>query len=425
MAEFFIFELASTLPFHLFAYIPFWQKLRFSKKLSGIILALIELLYLLAVSLLAHTGVSYTTTRMSAVPIFGIFFFILVKENPGKIVFLYMFTMDYCMLVRAVALYILSQVFPACDNAFSMESGLLTLLLFFVSLPFMLRYFLKTSQRILAIDAPDIWKFIWLLPTVISTTILFSTHHRQVDPDPGFLLSRVMLIICMFLIYYNVIQLVSQTLRQQEDAQHIHHLEQIAQIQANQYRLLQTHIEETRRARHDLRQHLRAIQGYIKEKDIPSLSTYIKTYGESLPTDSGRTFSQNTAVDSVLRFYAEKAEAAGISIDIVFPAGDPLVIPEPELCVLLGNLLENCSSADGRPFIRLRAAQIGDQTLSLTVDNSCLHPPVMENGHLRSRKHGGLGIGTESVRITAEKHHGHVRFEWKDGIFFTSVLLNL
>ncbi len=429
MIEFITSELLSTLPFHLFAYVPFWQKLRFSKKFTVIMLVLVEVFYLSVACLFTYTGAPWLAIQAAAIPIFGIFFFLLVKETLGKVMFLYIFTADYTILVRGITLYLNSKLSPALTDHFTFESGLFTLAFFLLTLPFMLRYFLKTSQRIMAIKAPIIWKFIWLLPALISATVLVATHSLQENPDLMFLLSRVILMFCMFLIYYNVIQLVSQTLKQQEDAEHIRHLEQIAQIQADQYLLLQNHITEARRARHDLRQHLRAIQGYIESGDIPALSSYIKTYGESLPTDSGHVFSQNTAIDAVLRFYAERADAAGIDIDIIFPAGNSLPISEPELCVLLGNLLENalenCSSESGKPFIRMRAAQIGSQTLSLTIDNSCVQAPLMENGQLCSRKHGGPGIGTESVRLTAEKHHGHARFEWKDGIFFTSVLLNL
>lgn len=429
MAEILFYELATTLPFHLFAYIPFWQSMRFSKKVSAWLLAAIELLYLAVLFLLIAAGVSHPAARLAALPIFGGFFFLLVKESPGKIAFLYAFTADYTMADHAAVLYIQS-LFPAVfGSTYSVQSGLLVLALFLVSLPFMLHFFLRTAQRILAIKAPDIWKFIWLLPIAISATIMAATYYREDAPDIGFLLSRFMLIICMFLIYYNVIQLVNQTLKQREAAEHIRHLEQIATVQADQYRLIQSRIEEARRARHDLRQHLRAIQGYIDIDDIPALSAYIKSYGDSLPSDSVRVYSRNLAVDAVLRFYAEKAASAGIDINIFFSVGEIPVIPEPELCVLLGNLLENalenCSAASGHPFIRMRAVLTEGRALTLTVDNSCTQPPVIKDGHLLSRKHGGPGIGTESIRITSEKYQGFTRFEWKDNVFFTSVLLNL
>ena len=43
---------------------------------------------------------------------------------------------------------------------------------------------------------------------------------------------------------------------------------------------------------------------------------------------------------------------------------------------------------------------------------------------LLSTKHSGYGIGTESIRMIAERYHGDARFAWKDGIFYASIMLN-
>ncbi len=33
-------------------------------------------------------------------------------------------------------------------------------------------------------------------------------------------------------------------------------------------------------------------------------------------------------------------------------------------------------------------------------------------------------MGTVAVRLIAERYHGEPRFEWKDGVFCASVMLN-
>ena len=38
-------------------------------------------------------------------------------------------------------------------------------------------------------------------------------------------------------------------------------------------------------------------------------------------------------------------------------------------------------------------------------------------------KNEGMGIGTASMQDIAERYHGTVRLEWKEGIFYTSILL--
>lgn len=103
---------------------------------------------------------------------------------------------------------------------------------------------------------------------------------------------------------------------------------------------------------------------------------------------------------------------------------------EPELCALLGNLLENAVEAcrvvqdEMAAYIRLHIRLDGN-LLSITVDNTCPVPPAEQDGRLLSSRHEGYGVGTRSVRSVAEKHHGSARFEWRDGEFFASVLLQL
>ncbi|MDO4338313.1 MAG: GHKL domain-containing protein [Eubacteriales bacterium] len=72
----------------------------------------------------------------------------------------------------------------------------------------------------------------------------------------------------------------------------------------------------------------------------------------------------------------------------------------------------------------VRAKRMGSRMLAITVDNTCPHLPILQDGRFLSSKHKGFGNGTESVRSIAEKYEGDARFEWKDGIFYASVMLN-
>lgn len=136
-------------------------------------------------------------------------------------------------------------------------------------------------------------------------------------------------------------------------------------------------------------------------------------------------------------------------MEISFLMGKKTIIPEPEFCVLLGNLLENaldaCTAAntllseenrfpqdsaendmptaDGSCFIRVNAKQTGTSMFCLAVDNSSSCPPKLDGEQFYSSKHAGFGMGTASVRLITEKYHGDARFEWKDGVFYASVML--
>ena len=66
--------------------------------------------------------------------------------------------------------------------------------------------------------------------------------------------------------------------------------------------------------------------------------------------------------------------------------------------------------------------------LFITVDNTYGEADTsieQIDGDLVSTKHGGTGLGTDTVRETAERHHGTASFEHSDGMFRASVMLCL
>ena len=210
-------------------------------------------------------------------------------------------------------------------------------------------------------------------------------------------------------------------------------MERLLQIQHDQYSMLQARIAENRRARHDFRQHLRVIQDCVKRGDLEDLKSYLAEYEKQFPSHSDHIYCNSYAVNAILAFYADKADHHSIRLDVKIQMSDTPVIPETEFCVLLGNLLENAldacqtghsGSETAQPFIRVCAVQTGTSTLSITVDNTSVFKPTWIHEKLVSTKAAGSGIGTESIRMIAEQYHGDARFEWRDGVFYASVMLN-
>lgn len=425
MAGLLFYTLTITLPFHLFAYVPFWEHLRFPKRVTASFLIAEQFVYMGLFFILVQAGIPAPQAQLAAMPIYGGLFFFFVKMDWGKIAFLYIFTTDYLMAITAAVSFIGSVT--ESFELFSWQAGALTLVFFFLTMPFMLLYIRRTAEMVFGIHAPGVWKTIWLLPLFTSAMVLLLSYPPD-GRNPRTLVSRLMLMLCMFLIYHHILLIIRQIQMQAAAHEQARSMEHLIQVQAGQYALIQSRMEETRRAHHDLRQHWAALQGYIENGDLDALTDYVKRYGESLPTDSHRTFCKNYAVNALLNFYADQAEKMGFPMDISFVMDRETLIPEPEFCVLLGNLLENaldaCAVAENSCFIRVNARQTGNTMLLITVDNTSPCPPEMDGEQFRSSKHEGFGMGTMSVRLITERYHGDARFEWKDGVFYASVMLN-
>lgn len=61
-----------------------------------------------------------------------------------------------------------------------------------------------------------------------------------------------------------------------------------------QYEGLAAHMDEMKKARHDLRQHLAVVQSYIDQDDRAGLSEYIDLYKNELPRTRWSCFAGTT-----------------------------------------------------------------------------------------------------------------------------------
>jgi len=172
----------------------------------------------------------------------------------------------------------------------------------------------------------------------------------------------------------------------------------------------------------------------VSRGDLDALRQYIDEYDSKLTETKDRNYSSNLIVNALLSFYADNAEKLGIKFSTSIKLPDKLLIPDTEFCVLLGNLLENAVDACKKEkasvtqasdlVIRVLIMQNGVSNLTVAVDNSCSNMPIWKDEELISSKHKGSGIGTESIRYIARLYNGEARFEWHDGIFYASVMLN-
>ena len=432
MIELLLNELLSTFPFHFLAYIPFYKRLKYSPLETVLRVCMCQIFYLGIFTILTLAGFSSVWVQYLAVPIFGVLFCLLVQADRGMILFFYMFILDYLLVIRAAAFCICEKLFGF--NFFSWQSGFITLFLILCTILLMVKAMSHITKGLCSVSVPSFWRTAWLLPCSVTLILLLLTGDiRSGTVTISALLARVLLLICMLLISHFMILFIQQLKEQLETNTRNQAMERLLQIQHDQYSMLQARIAENRRARHDFRQHLRVIQDCVKRGDLEDLKSYLAEYEKQFPSHSDHIYCNSYAVNAILAFYADKAENHNIRLDVKIQMSDTPVIPETEFCVLLGNLLENAldacqtgrsESKTSQPFIRVCAIQTGTSTLSITVDNTSVFKPTWINEKLVSTKATGSGIGTESIRMIAEQYRGDARFEWKDGVFYASVMLN-
>ena len=479
MTELIINEALNTFPFLFVGYLPAQESLRFSKWRTVLRMILWECGYLCIFGLLVKFGFSAVYVQYLAIPMFLALMMLNFRTDKWIILFHFIFTIDYLLAIRAATFFL-------CENNialdfYSWQAGLVTLVMALSTLIPMSTFLHEILKTLMSVEIHDFWMTAWLLPFVATTMILLLTGDiRSGHVSSLALLARILLLLCMFMLSHLLILFMKNLQEQIIASERNKTMENLLRVQTEQFEMLKTRIMESRRARHDFRHHRMVLQDMADRNDLHGIQTYLAEYNAEHQDTPSKTYSNNPTVNAVVAYYARHAEAAGIRFTARVQLPEHLLIPDPIFCVLLGNLLENAvdacktelsrgalssaASADanaGGPVteaggsitetgaasaadtaidpragvtasadvrsdqaIRVIVKQNGDACLSIAVDNTCSRKPIWDDGELVSTKHEGHGVGTVSIRYIAQRYDGDARFEWRDGIFYASVMLN-
>lgn len=152
--------------------------------------------------------------------------------------------------------------------------------------------------------------------------------------------------------------------------------EQLRQFD-EQYRVITGNVEEARRFRHDLRQHLNVISELNQENRRAELTAYLERYTESYQALDSQPLIGFFAVDNILRHYLARAQSEGVRVQTELGRfEDGLGFDPTDITVLLGNLLENALEACRKiPRPEERSLSISlrqrEGALLISLANSC------------------------------------------------------
>lgn len=204
---------------------------------------------------------------------------------------------------------------------------------------------------------------------------------------------------------------------------------QLLAMESRRYMELQTYLDNTRRLRHDFRQHLHVIAGLTETGQLEELKSYLHQY-ESELSEHRPSLCANAAVDALAGYYDHAAGQQSVPVEWKLALPRQLPMPEADLCTILGNLLENALHASQKLPPEQRRVQVMAQMLSpamlgLVVENRYDGMLKKQQGILHSTKHEGTGIGLVSAETVVHKYNGNLHLETEEQIFRVNVLLNL
>jgi two-component system sensor histidine kinase AgrC len=179
--------------------------------------------------------------------------------------------------------------------------------------------------------------------------------------------------------------------------------------------------------RHDLRHHLRYLEICIREGKSNDALTYIQNISQAIDASQVVRYCENETVNLILSSYAAIAGESGIRFDakVTLGADDYKNTPSVDLCVILGNILENailaCESVTGEKYISIETRRQNSRVF-WHVRNP-YKGEIHFDGKLPITEETGHGMGVKSVAMTVEKLHGLCEFTAESGVFTVRLMV--
>lgn len=185
--------------------------------------------------------------------------------------------------------------------------------------------------------------------------------------------------------------------------------------------------EEMRSIRHDMKQHLAVISRLANEGDISGAAEYAAECSNLLEAVDIFVDVKNNFINAILNSKLSIAKSKGITV-LCSSSSDISGICEHDLCILLGNMLDNAIEAaekiQGAKFIEV-SILVDEDKLNICVSNSIASSVLKNNPKLKTSKSNKAlhGFGIRSIWHIAEKYNGSLDFYEEELVFNCRVLL--
>ncbi len=419
-------------------YIAFKSRLKSPSVLYFLLSAAVYLIIVFASAYL-YIHIGQSPLRRALLSIFGMFsavvvFQVIVNYTVGQCLFIISvikcYTDDVTLLASFLYLIINGEL-PESLFHFPVWCYLTVVI---ITLPVICIFYVKMLRPALDYtESLSFWSFMWVIPVcndILYTLVIFSSLiPGEAHPGKEFYLIPSLWVLLSFSTYVIMLKMITEISKNAHLQEKLHISETQTLAQRKQAENFQQCIETTSRMRHDMRHHLLALQGFLVQRDYTGMETYLKGYIDALDIKSPELYTESAALNAIFTYYKDAAEEHGISFRLSLPFPSVPGISEMDLCIILGNLIENALEAcirqsSSQRFIELTLSMPSKSVLVILVRNS-YDGHIKRSGEcfLSSKEKGRRGIGISSVLNISEKYNGISRFEYDNQIFKVSLLL--
>jgi len=297
----------------------------------------------------------------------------------------------------------------------SMISGALLIVLFSVYLYMMLRFVRPLLTQLFVYGRTSEWA-LYSGGAILSVVVLVAIQSTQ-NSDLFVLLSLAFILWSFATLCFVIISTTERIRQSYEAAQ----AQDIVSAGREHYAKMSELREEIRILRHDYKYHLNTIHKLLLAGNAEEAEKYLSDIGERFVVNSLYNFCENPVLNALLSGYAERCETHSIRFRTQLAFPEHVSIPNYDMSVILGNLLENAVSACIRG--------VGKREITLAISTHGEHITIMVgntfNTSVSRDELAGSGLGLRSISGVAQRYSGNLMTDIEGDVFKAYVLLRV
>ncbi|BBF42220.1 sensor histidine kinase [Lachnospiraceae bacterium KM106-2] len=181
--------------------------------------------------------------------------------------------------------------------------------------------------------------------------------------------------------------------------------------------------------RHDYHNHIQVMKAQVSFGEWEKLLAYLDELEQDLDQVDTYVKSGNLMIDAILNSKLSIAEQREIKVNCKANLPEELPITDIDLCVILGNLLDNaieaCEQIDpNMRFLRIYTV-VNKKQFYLSIQNSAKEQLNFNERNYITTKRGNHGLGMKRVQVLVDKYEGYLNLANEPGIFAAEVTLPL
>lgn len=278
-----------------------------------------------------------------------------------------------------------------------------------------------------AVLPPRLWKLVLglaAMPLCALVAVVLLTNEKYTSPAVHTLAMNQGLVVLPFVLVTSLVLL--RAIRVLADHQQLARTAQLAEMRELYYQGLRREQDQVRTLRHDLRNHLTALQGLLAQGQTAQAAGYLEQIAGSPWAQGNQQFCENETANVVLSSKAEAARRLGLQTEFQAALPRDLPIADPDLCALLGNAIDNAMEAAQKAAnkkVRLRCRT--DKGLFMLQVENALTGDERPDLSTTKKDKAAHGFGLAGMREIAARYGGSLEAGPREGRFELVVCLPL